>query len=113
MGRSGSSARGVRGNLMTRELSKGYEPKEVEQKQYDFWQEHGYFHAPVKPGTPSYCVTIPPPNVTGELYMGHALQHAIHDLVIRRKRMQGINALCVPGTDHAGISTNIKVEQAL
>src|SRR5437868_1995793 len=98
---------------MTRELPKAYEPKDVERKRYDFWLERGYFSAPVKPGTPSYCVTIPPPNVTGELHMGHALQHSIHDLIVRRKRMQGFNTLCLPGTDHAGISTNIKVAQAL
>lgn len=98
---------------MSQELPKNYEPLEVERKQYAFWQERGYFSAPVKPGTPSYCITIPPPNVTGELHMGHALQHAIHDLVIRRKRMQGFNALVVPGTDHAGIATQMKVEQAL
>lgn len=98
---------------MARELPKNYDPIELEQKQYAFWQERGYFSAPVKPGTPSYCITIPPPNVTGELHMGHALQHAIHDLVIRRKRMQGFNALVVPGTDHAGIATQMKVEQSL
>lgn len=98
---------------MGSELSKTYEPKDVEERRTRFWMDRGCFAAPVKPGTPAYCVTIPPPNVTGELHMGHALQHAIHDLVIRRKRMQGFNALCLPGTDHAGIATQMKVEQAL
>src|SRR5438128_9360605 len=98
---------------MARELSKAYEPKQVEARWYPEWEEQGFFHAEVDPSRPAYCVTIPPPNVTGELHLGHALQHSIHDLVIRRKRMQGFNALCLPGTDHAGISTNIKVDQAL
>jgi valyl-tRNA synthetase len=98
---------------MSRELSKAYDPKEGERKQYEFWRERGYFAAPVKPDAPAFSLTIPPPNVTGELHMGHALQHAIHDLIVRRKRMQGFNVLCLPGTDHAGISTNIKVAQAL
>jgi len=98
---------------MAQELPKNYDPAELERKQYAFWQERGYFDAPVTPGKPSFCVTIPPPNVTGELHLGHALQHTIHDLVIRRKRMQGFTTLCVPGTDHAGIGTQMKVEQAL
>ncbi|MGV3720165.1 MAG: class I tRNA ligase family protein, partial [Actinomycetota bacterium] len=98
---------------MARELPKNYDPTELERKQYAFWLERGYFAAPVKPGAPSFCVTIPPPNVTGELHLGHALQHTIHDLVLRRKRMQGFVTLCVPGTDHAGIATQMKVEQAL
>src|SRR5688572_10634605 len=98
---------------MTRELSKAYEPADVERKQYDFWLARGCFDAPVDPARPAFSMTIPPPNVTGELHMGHALQHSIHDLLLRRKRMQGFNALCLPGTDHAGISTNIKVDQAL
>lgn len=95
------------------ELAKAYDPKDVEQKIYRFWQERGCFAAPVDPARPSFCVTIPPPNVTGELHMGHALQHSIHDLIIRRKRMQGFNTLCLPGTDHAGIATQMKVEQSL
>jgi valyl-tRNA synthetase len=94
---------------MARELSKAYEPKQVEAKWYPAWEEQGYFHADVDPSRPAYCITIPPPNVTGELHMGHALQHSIHDLIIRRKRMQGFNALCLPGTDHASISTQMKV----
>src|SRR6476620_2550424 len=95
------------------ELPKTYDPKAVEEKWYARWRERGYFGAPVEPGTPRFCITIPPPNVTGELHMGHALQHSIHDLIIRRKRMQGFNTLCLPGTDHASIGTSIKVAQAL
>lgn len=90
-----------------------YDPKDVEGRIYEFWRERDCFAAPVDPARPAYCVTIPPPNVTGELHMGHALQHSIHDLIVRRKRMQGFNALCLPGTDHAGIATQMKVEQAL
>src|SRR5688500_6735847 len=98
---------------MQRELSKGYEPAEVETRRYAFWMERGDCAAPADASRPAFCLTIPPPNVTGELHMGHAMQHSIHDLILRRKRMQGFNALCVPGTDHAGIGTQIKVEQAL
>jgi valyl-tRNA synthetase len=98
---------------MSEQLARPYDPKEVEQKQYDFWLSRGYFSAPVDDPRPPYCITIPPPNVTGELHMGHALQHSIHDLIVRRKRMQGFNVLCLPGTDHAGIGTQMKVEQAL
>src|SRR5262245_57662189 len=96
-----------------KELTKTYNPSEVEEKWYDFWLRQGYFAAPVKPGVPRYCITIPPPNVTGELHMGHGLQHAVHDLIVRRKRMQGFNTLCLPGTDHASIGTSVKLEQQL
>ncbi len=94
-------------------LDKKYDPKAAEQKWYAFWQDKGYFRAGVNPDKPPYCITIPPPNVTGELHMGHAIQHAIHDMMIRLKRMQGYETLCLPGTDHAGIATQIKVEEAL
>ncbi|MGH7769254.1 MAG: valine--tRNA ligase, partial [Candidatus Binatia bacterium] len=95
------------------ELPKAYAPKSVEEKWYSRWEEQGYFYADVDERRPPYCITIPPPNVTGELHMGHALQHSIHDVLIRFKRMQGYNALCLPGTDHAGIATQMKVEQEL
>ena len=98
---------------MTQMLDKKYDPKAAEQKWYAFWQDKGYFRAGVNPDKPPYCITIPPPNVTGELHMGHAIQHAIHDMMIRLKRMQGYETLCLPGTDHAGIATQIKVEEAL
>src|SRR5438067_3448120 len=96
-----------------KELSKTYDPAAAEKRWYPFWMERGYFHAPADPARPRYCITIPPPNVTGELHMGHDLQHAIHDLIIRRKRMQGFNTLCLPGTDHASIGTSVKIEDAL
>jgi valyl-tRNA synthetase len=98
---------------MKTDLPTKYDPQAVEKHWYDFWLERGYFHADVAPGRPKYCITIPPPNVTGELHMGHALQHSIHDLIIRWKRMQGFNTLCLPGTDHASISTQMKVVQQL
>ena len=98
---------------MTEELAKTYEPGAIEKKWYDFWEENGLFKAEINPDKPPYCIAIPPPNVTGELHMGHAIQHAIHDLVVRWKRMQGFETLCLPGTDHAGIATHIKVEQEL
>jgi len=96
-----------------RELPTKYEPREIEEKWMHFWDEHGYFHAEVQPGKPRFCITIPPPNVTGELHIGHALQHAIHDAIIRWQRMLGKVTLCVPGTDHAGIGTQMKVERQL
>jgi valyl-tRNA synthetase len=95
------------------ELPKAYAPKAVEEKWYSRWEQQGYFYADVEEERRPYCITIPPPNVTGELHMGHALQHSIHDVLIRFKRMQGYNALCLPGTDHAGIATQMKVEQEL
>jgi valyl-tRNA synthetase len=95
------------------ELQKTYDARAVERRWYDHWLEKGYFSAPVEPGRRRFCITIPPPNVTGELHMGHALQHAVHDLIVRRKRMQGFNTLCLPGTDHASIGTSVKIEAAL
>ena len=98
---------------MTEELAKTYDPKAIEDKWYGVWEENGFFNADIDKNKPAYCITIPPPNVTGELHMGHAIQHAIHDLVIRWKRMQGYETLCLAGTDHAGIATQMKVEQEL
>ncbi|MBJ67560.1 MAG: valine--tRNA ligase [Gemmatimonadetes bacterium] len=98
---------------MNPELEKTYDPKSAEEKWYAHWEEKGYFNADPNPEKTPYCITIPPPNVTGELHMGHAIQHAIHDLVVRWKRMQGYETLCLPGTDHAGIATQMKVEQQL
>ncbi|HEY3379415.1 MAG TPA: valine--tRNA ligase [Armatimonadota bacterium] len=90
-----------------------YEPRDVEEKWMNFWLEQGYFRARVNPDKEPFCITIPPPNVTGELHMGHALQHAIHDAIIRWQRMLGKETLCLPGTDHAGIATQMKVERQL
>jgi len=94
-------------------LPKNYDPKNVEKKWYSFWQDKNYFHAEVDTTKEKYSIAIPPPNVTGTLHIGHALCYSIHDVLIRWKRMQGYNALCIPGTDHAGIATQNKVEQKL
>ncbi len=90
-----------------------YDPKELEERWYRFWEEQGFFYAEVGDQRPSFCITIPPPNVTGSLHMGHALNHTIHDIVARYKRMKGFNVLVVPGTDHAGIATQVVVEKEL
>ncbi len=94
-------------------LERAYDPKDIEKTWYDFWHRKGYFRPEFRATGTAYTVTIPPPNVTGELHMGHALQHAIHDAVIRYKRMRGFRTLCLPGTDHAGIGTQMKVEQEI
>ncbi|MFN4033455.1 MAG: class I tRNA ligase family protein, partial [Fimbriimonadales bacterium] len=86
------------------ELPKTYDPHQVEERRYQWWLQRGDFEATVADdGRPRYCITIPPPNITGSLHMGHALNNAIHDVLLRWKRMQGYNVLCVPGTDHAGV----------
>jgi valyl-tRNA synthetase len=90
-----------------------YDPTNVESKWYKLWLDKDYFHAEVDNTRPEYCITIPPPNVTGSLHIGHALCYSIQDVLIRWKRMQGFNTLCLPGTDHAGIGTQNKVEQQL
>ncbi len=90
------------------ELASKYNPQEVEQKWYDFWMEHRLFHSEPDDREP-YCIVIPPPNVTGVLHMGHMLNNTIQDILVRRARMQGKNALWVPGTDHAAIATETKV----
>ena len=96
---------------MAKELSKTYDPKAVEKKVYQEWIDGGYFHAEVDETKKPFTVVIPPPNVTGQLHMGHALDETFQDIIIRTKRMQGYNALWIPGTDHAGIATQIKVEE--
>jgi valyl-tRNA synthetase len=98
---------------MGQELSKVYEPREAEAKWYQFWLEHGYFHAADAGPRKAFSIVIPPPNVTGMLHMGHALNNVLQDIVIRYKRMQGCNALWMPGMDHAGIATQNVVEQEL
>src|SRR5450432_4904943 len=97
------------------ELSTGYQPAEVEPKWYKFWLENGVFEASVAPGDKRepYTITLPPPNVTGSLHMGHALVVTIEDVLIRHKRMQGRNTLWQPGIDHAGIATQLVVERQL
>ena len=94
-------------------MEKAYDPKQVEQRWYQFWVERRYFHASVTgPGSP-YAIVIPPPNITGSLHMGHALNNTLQDILIRWRRMQGRNTLWVPGTDHAGIATQNVVEKQL
>lgn len=92
-------------------IAKNYNPQEFEDKLYNEWVEKGYFHAKVNKDKKPYTIVIPPPNVTGQLHMGHALDETLQDILIRYKRMQGFEALWIPGTDHAGIATQIKVEE--
>ena len=94
-------------------IAKNYDPQEFEDKLYSEWVENGYFHAEVNKDKKPFTIVIPPPNVTGQLHMGHALDETLQDILIRYKRMQGYEALWVPGTDHAGIATQIKVEEEL
>jgi valyl-tRNA synthetase len=99
--------------MSTPQLEKTYDPKAVEARWSQVWEQQGYFHAsPTHPGQP-YCIVIPPPNVTGSLHVGHALNHSIQDILIRWRRMQGRNVLWLPGTDHAGIATQNVVEKQL
>lgn len=94
-------------------LAKAYDPKLIEEKWYSFWEQGGFFRADPKSGKQPFCIVIPPPNVTGVLHMGHALVDTLEDILIRWKRMQGFEALWVPGTDHAGIATQTVVERHL
>jgi len=99
--------------MATPQLDKTYDPKTVEARWYQLWDQRGYFHASVThPGQP-YCIVIPPPNVTGSLHVGHALNNSIQDILIRWRRMQGRNVLWMPGMDHAGIATQNVVERQL
>ena len=98
---------------MSKELAKAYEPQEVEGRIYDFWMKGGYFHAEVDPKKKPYTIVIPPPNITGQLHMGHAWDETLQDILIRWKRMQGYSALWLPGTDHASIATEAKIVEAM
>ncbi|MGE4548421.1 MAG: valine--tRNA ligase [Intestinibacillus sp.] len=98
---------------MSNELPKVYDPKASEETLYRFWEESGFFHAEVNPEKKPFTIVIPPPNVTGQLHMGHAFDETLQDILIRVKRMQGFETLWMPGTDHAGIATQIKVEEML
>ena len=95
------------------ELSKRYEPREVEKRWYAVWEERGYFHAATDSERPPFSQVIPPPNVTGVLHMGHALNNTLQDIIARRRRMQGYEVLWMPGTDHAGIATQNVVERQI
>ncbi len=98
---------------MSQNLEKTYSPKEIESKLYDKWCEEKYFHAEVDRSRKPFTTVMPPPNITGKLHMGHALDNTLQDILIRYKRMQGYNALWIPGTDHAAISTEVKVTNQL
>ena len=98
---------------MKENIAKTYNPSEFEDRLYNEWVENGYFHAEIDKNKKPFTIVIPPPNVTGQLHMGHALDETLQDILIRYKRMQGYSALWVPGTDHAGIATQIKVEAEL
>src|SRR6266852_1834284 len=95
------------------EISKTYDAKEVEGRWYQWWESKGYFRADARSARPAFSIVIPPPNVTGSLHMGHMLNHTVHDVIVRRKRMQGFNTLWLPGMDHAGIATQNVVEREL
>ena len=90
-----------------------YSPQEVESRTYKWWESQGFFKAQDVSTRPPYCIILPPPNVTGQLHLGHALDHTLQDILIRWKRMSGFNALWIPGTDHAGIATQSVVEREL
>ena len=94
-------------------LEGAYAPNEFEEKLYENWEAKDYFKPNMKKGTPSYCIMMPPPNVTGKLHMGHALDGTLQDILIRYKRMQGYNTLWLPGTDHSAISTEVKIVEKL
>ncbi len=102
-----------KGMILLKNIEKTYEPKNVESRLYEKWCSGGYFHAEPDSKKEPYTIVIPPPNVTGQLHMGHALDETLQDILIRYKRMSGFNALWIPGTDHAGIATQIKVEETL
>ena len=94
-------------------LSKAYESKDVEAKWYEFWLKHHYFHAADTSDRKPFCIVIPPPNVTGMLHMGHVLNNTIQDILARKARMDGKEVLWLPGTDHAGIATQVMVERQI
>ena len=98
---------------MSKELNKNYDPSEIEGRLYQKWLDKKYFHAEVDRSKKPFTIVMPPPNITGKLHMGHALDNTMQDIIIRFKRMQGYEALWVPGTDHASISTEVKVTNAL
>ena len=99
--------------MSTEELSKAYDPAEVESKWYKIWEERGYFHADVNSSKKPYTIVIPPPNVTGQLTMGHILNNTLQDILIRFEKLNGRETCWLPGTDHAGIATQTKVEKEL
>ncbi len=95
------------------EMNKTYEHSAVEQRLYEHWEQKGYFHAVPNPDKDPYCIVIPPPNITGQLHMGHALDNTLQDVLIRYKRMSGFETLWLPGTDHASIATEVKIVEQM
>ena len=98
---------------MAKELAKQYDPKDVEDRIYASWIKGNYFHAACDPQKKPYTIVIPPPNITGQLHMGHALDNTLQDILIRWRRMQGFDTLWLPGTDHASIATEAKIVDTL
>src|ERR1700677_1606063 len=98
---------------MPTELAKTYDPHEAQQRFLKFWDELGFFHSKPDPAKKPFTIVIPPPNVTGALHLGHALNNTLQDVLIRWRRMQGYNVLWMPGTDHAGIATQAMVERRI
>ena len=98
---------------MAKDLAKQYDPAEVEDRTYKFWCDKKYFHAKREPGKKTYTIVIPPPNITGQLHMGHALDNTLQDILIRYHRMAGYDTLWLPGTDHASIATEAKIVEAM
>ena len=99
--------------MVIENMAKGYEPKDVEHKWYAYWEENNLFRADARSNKKPFCIVIPPPNVTGSLHMGHALNNTLQDILCRFKKMKGYNVLWQPGTDHAGIATQNVVEKDL
>ena len=97
---------------MQNELQKNYAPAEFEDRLYKFWNDKGYFRPSDNKEAPSFSIVIPPPNITGQLHMGHALDNTLQDILIRYKRMCGFRTLWLPGTDHASIATEAKIVEA-
>ncbi|MBQ9580136.1 MAG: class I tRNA ligase family protein, partial [Lachnospiraceae bacterium] len=98
---------------MSKELAKTYDPNEIEDRLYQKWLDKGYFHAVVNRDKKPFTIVMPPPNITGQLHMGHALDNTMQDILIRYKKLQGFNTLWQPGTDHAAIATEVKILEKL
>ncbi|MGB4388288.1 MAG: class I tRNA ligase family protein, partial [Caldicoprobacterales bacterium] len=96
-----------------KELAKTYDPSQVEDRVYKSWLENKHFHATISKEKEPFTIVIPPPNITGQLHMGHALDNTWQDIIIRYKRMQGYSTLWLPGTDHASIATEVKIVEQL
>lgn len=99
--------------MMSKELAKSYNPKDFEDRIYKYWNDSGCFKAEIDENKKPYTIVIPPPNITGQLHMGHALDETLQDILIRYKRMSGYSALWLPGTDHASIATEAKIVEAM